>query len=235
MSKYRQTHLEVKRHLGEPARMTAICGFDYTWEKNFTQDEAKVTCPTCLGHIHRRLLAERPADAPKLALDIDRDQFNGAYRYVYRALLGGEHVAWVVYDGAYGKARWRLCVINRPNDKDKRTIGYQLARDEDEVGAYSRISLGFPTKEAALMAVPELRAGGRLRTLPELNELHADSQRRQARWKIERAAEAKQEAEDREIMLAGIESLLARGDLTNIERAAVTLMQRRIPQAKEAA
>lgn len=233
-NKYQQTHLDTGRRKGsdEHPYMIAACGYEAWSERSITTEEGRVSCPTCLGVIHRRLLAERPADAPKLEL-IKPTEASGTYRFSYKAMLGGEHVGFVAYDGGYGRASWRVCMIALPDPKrpwDKSGIGYQLDRDPANERT---LPLSYATKEEALLAIPELRAAGRLKTHAELTAQAAEWKRREAAWEVEKAAKAVQLTEDRETMLAGVESLLARGDLTNLERAAVVLLQRYIPRPRE--
>lgn len=233
-NKYQQVHLDTGRRKGAGERpyMIAACGYDAWSERSITTEEGRVTCPTCLGTIHRRQLAERPADAPKLEL-IKPDTPSAAYRFSYKAMLAGEHVGFIAYDGGYGHATWRVCAIALPDPKrpwDKSGIGYQLDRDPADDRTRP---LRYATKEEALLAIPELRASGRLKTHAELTAQAEDWKRREAAWEVEQAAKAVQAAEDRETMLAGVESLLARGDLTNLERAAVVLLQRHIPKPRQ--
>lgn len=211
-----------KIHLADPSKPNRnqsegkpmhACNGDH-WYAETTDDEARVTCPGCLAILHRRALAARPADAPVLALE----KFDGqsGYRFTYRATMNGEHLGFIVYDGAYGRASWKVCVINLPDEKDKRAVGFEL--DADPEAKYPR-TLNFKTKEAALMAIPGLRDAKRLRTLPELEAHREDWNRRMAAGEARRKREDEAEAADRQLARDAVASMLARSDLSNLERS----------------
>lgn len=208
-------HLAGKTN--DDGRVMPQCPGDHRWGySETTADEALVTCPTCLGIIHRRQLAQRPADAVAVALE----KYDGMspYRFTYKAIVGGQHVGFVAYDGAYRRGKWWLCAIHLPEPGDRREVNYQLADDPE---ARYPVTLSFPTKEAALMAAPALVEAKRLPTVEELAE-----QRREAKaWLAKREAQIAahdQEAKERNTMIReGLQSLSERDDLSNLERSAV--------------
>lgn len=196
------------------------------WYEETTDVEARVTCSTCLAIIDRQVLAERAADAPKIELDA----FEGfsPYRSTYRALINGEHVGFVVYEGAYGRAAWRICTIHIAEKKDAREIGYRL--DDDPTKKYPR-PLGFATKYRALMATPELFTQNRLKTVATLKAEAEETKRWIARREAEIAADDARQAEETILIRDGLKSLRERGDLSNLEQASVVAMLARLAVA----
>lgn len=217
-----------KTHLADPSqspidgRTAAACKSDKLYPTT-TDDERLVSCPTCLSLIHRRKLAERPADAPDLRLE----KFEGlhAYRFAYKAMLGNDHLGFIVYDGAYGRASWKVCSINLPterNPNDKREVGFELDRDPNSAHSHA---LKFATKEAALMSIPGLREAGRLSTRAELVIAREQYNRR---WEANQERQAKLDAEDTESRAMAREALKTVLDdpampLTNAQREGLTL------------
>lgn len=213
----RYTHHQIGVHpegdfrAGKPL---ARCGIETFWSERTTEVEAEVTCPACLKPIHQRQLAERSADAVPLALG--KYEGRSPYRFTYRAMVGGEAVGFICYDGAYGGGTWRVCGTDLPEGRRGTEVGFQLSVDPS--ADYPK-EFSFPTKEAALMACEGLRAAGRLRTLAEETKRIADFKKRSARIDREMAQETEQGNEDRALALDAIAELLTRDDLSNSQRA----------------
>lgn len=208
-------HPTQRRSWGdEPRPALPLCGNDKYGFATVSEDREKTTCPACLAIFHRQELAARSAELTPLALE----KFDGRspYRFTYKAMVGGEHVGWVAYDGAYGGGTWRVCVVNTPEPGDNRVVGYQLAVDPE--AEYPK-EFAFPTKEAALMKCEELRAQGRLRTPAEEAKRVAANRARMATIDQQIEREAEEGNADRTLALDAIAELLARDDLSNSQRA----------------
>lgn len=224
-----KTYAEGKWNAGKP--MPACTSADDFGYSHVTPDRARVTCRACLALIHRQDIADRPADAP--ALELVKYEGPSAYRFSYEAKLAGVRVGFVVFDGAYRRSSWRICSNNLPADDERpdRLIGYELDRDPSKANS---MPLAYPTKEAALLAIPELAAADRLPTYLQLIERRGEYKRREEEYRARQAQKDQARDEETALCVEGLTALLAGSSLSNAERAAVVIALRRITGKDEA-
>jgi hypothetical protein len=210
------------------SRPIPVCGDDKFDYPESTEDEDKVTCGACRSGIFKRRLAERPADA--VSLELGKFEGMSPYRFTYKALVGGEHVGFVVYDGAYGAGAWHVCSINVPDAKDRREVSFKMAADPK---ADHPRDASFRTKEEALIACEEMRAQGRLRTFAEEDKRMTEWRAELARRSTAYEARKVREAEDRDLAELAITEVLATLNLTNTQHAGLEAALKIVREAKK--
>lgn len=192
-----------------------LCGVEPAWLNTGSDDAARVDCPKCAKMMGEAALATRAADAPKLEMIKDEATY---YRFGYRALVGGEHVAWIGYEGAYKSGRWYVSVISI-DDADAMVIGHQLDIDPDR--RYP-VKMAFAAKELALAAVPGLLEARRIWSEATIRTQRAGAlERYNARREQERREDA-EEADALALTIAGLEEIRAADlGLSNLQVAAL--------------
>lgn len=213
----RKVHFDKSAPTETPTtRGKPLCPGDH-WYADTTHNHDKVTCPTCLGILDRKAMAARPADAPKIEM-VKFDGMSG-YRFTYKAMVNGNHVGFIVYDGAYGGGKWKI-TINRISDaKDRRVMSYELANSGTyNSGRMWETAYTYMTKERALLACVDFVAAGRLPTHAALEIEAKEFAARQARYQARLAQEEADNSADLQHALDAISSVLLRPDLSNSER-----------------
>lgn len=216
----------------------------YSWNYS-TTDVAKVTCPKCSAIVSKQRLAELAEAGTVLALASMGDMpGNHGYRYAYRAMLNGQAVGVVGFDGAYAAGAWYVMplvsmyagsnVVDAAEAEDQHhttmLTGCKLTADPN--ARYPR-ELSFASKEAALAAVADLVAAGRLHDATNEAERSRGIQARVLANRAARQRERNAEREGFESVVRGLTSLRNRlSDLTNEEadalETAMAAYQRRV-------
>ena len=186
----------------EPARI-AECGDDY-FMAIYATEEDKVTCPKCAAILAQRKIDKWNSDPANKSLAIERvidpkatyyKGSYGGYRYAYKALLGGDHVGFIVMEGGYSSTHWKLLTIGLKEESDDEKTGsaisdadvYEL--DGKKVGKYDYNAHEFNCKERALLRVPALAERKKLRTKTQTIEDRAKMRERVAKREAEIEAE----------------------------------------------
>jgi hypothetical protein len=225
MGRRRHVHLEtaekVLSHGTERAAL--LCGLAPSSWIGSTAEVKDVSCPTCSKLHALQGIAARAPDAPALALENYEAQT--WYRFCYRALLGGEHVAFVGYEGAFG-GDWHISIISVKEDEDfKIIVGDQLQETIQYTSSnrtYEK-KLKYASKEAALLDVARLVEAGELKsagaTVAAAKNWKTVREQRTRSWEQEQAALEQMRQDD----LAGLKEIQARDDLplTNFQRSAL--------------
>jgi hypothetical protein len=201
-----------------------LCGHEskYTWVYS-TEEPERVSCLDCARALAAKAMAARPAGAPVLRLGkVGYDQ--RAYRYAYEAFVGEDHVGYVVFEGAYGSARWMVCSIGRGREDsnlDQPIIGYSLT------GGRRDDPLAWPTKEQALVAVEGFAAEGRLKTVEAIRKEAAERLKRQKAYAAQLQADEAFERQRLDGAKEGLEQIITQAEageltLTNFQREALS-------------
>lgn len=198
----------------------AVCGEESSYDSRSYLTEARhVTCPACHQKLAKAALKARGADEPKLTLVQDKAA-KGGFRYQggWRALVDGEHVAYLGFEDHY----WRIYRLGL-NDKRDLVVGSPMNDDGtagERTHTYHRVEAArYKSKESALLVVGDLRASKHLHTFQELLD---GRKRAEQAWVQRRAridAQHAEEEEARNDTLRALKELHARDDLTNFQRA----------------
>jgi hypothetical protein len=214
---------------GEAEFIVALCGEEHrvgAWNNDrFLEDEKHVTCPQCRAKIARAKLKARPADAPKLTLVRDPDARGGfRYKQGWRAVVDGEAVAILGFE----EHAWHIYpyVARRPDDEhpEVRVVNsHGVLTDTGTTanrGMYRlpNSALSFKTKEDALLASGELRAAGKLKTVPELLAEYHANQVEWARLNAERKRKDAERGQKNTDTLEALREILAHDTLSNFQR-----------------
>lgn len=228
MGRRHHFHLNIGNSTGQEKRFDSLCGEIalYVGIARSTTAEDAVTCPDCLAKITKRLLGERDAAGlPKL--ELRKAPPSRSYRYCYEAWQGGEHVGYIGLKGAYKSAAWVICLIKLDDDLVTYTDGFELDDDPTGERRYSR-SLEFPSKERALLAIPDLVADGRLKSVPVLKAEAIAREERAVAYRIKRAQEDAEAAQLKRDTYEGLVSIRQKAEvgddrinLSNFEIAAL--------------
>jgi hypothetical protein len=215
---------------GEAEFLVAVCGEEHrvgSWKNDrFLEEASHITCPQCRTKIAKALLKQRPADAPKLSLEADKDA-RGGFRNSqgWKALVDGEPVAILGYE----EHAWRIYpfAASKKDDgeiKVANTYGVLLkdhstgSRFDSRGYRLPSSALEFKTKEDALMACEGLRLEGVLKTP---TEVLADYHERQAEakvWNENRRRKLAARDEKNRNTLEALREILGKETLSNFQR-----------------
>lgn len=223
------------------------CGEDYGLSDNMSnmhegEDRLAFTrrttdCPKCAGAIGK-LRMTQIADRVRLEAaedDLLKGTYGRKYRGLYRVFIDGVHRAWIVMQNGWGNP-WELHELT-DRDEAWRPYGSLVS---DMPGKHSRCDVDrtfqrvhFYSKEMMASAALRLREKDprNLPTIPEIQaRREADRQQRQQEEAeraenrrlagIEADRKAALRAERKALALEGLDEI-AKGELTNMERAAL--------------
>lgn len=234
MSRHRQTHywtgeMAVSRlsHNDQPEKVV-LCG-EEPWRMNTTtQEAAAVSCPDCSKKLALKLIAERPAGAPKLELVKLEDGVYSYYRFTYKIMVDGQHFGYVGLEGAYRKQSWRISRITTEDADDAEIkLGTQVEeRRTHPSGRDYDYELHYRSKEMALADVPRLIELGLLKsaaqTVQDAKDWRVERARREAAYAVREATDKQERADS----IAGLLEIKAASEtgglvLTNFQADAV--------------
>lgn len=223
----RRTHMKTGGEFERHGRMhpAVVCGSDnhmFGIHENSTDRLEHVTCGDCSKAIFGPKLAER-GDTTVLEKDNDT-----GYRIAYRVIVEGEHRGWIVYDGAYGRANWKVLPIRLFDDNDERILPgkpFETKWTDDQGREHEEVP-SFASKEQALWALPEYLGMGLLKTHVEKRQQRQDEANWLAKRRLQIAADDEAEYNRRMEALEGLRSIRDRAErgeiaLTNFERDAL--------------
>lgn len=216
---------------GEAEFLVALCGEEHrvgSWNSDRFIEEAKhVSCPQCRTKIARAALKARPADAAKLTLERD-SELKGGFRYgqgwvahidgVPIAVLGYEEHEWRVYP--YYVSRDDAGAVAVKNHYSPLTEEGRTATK----GMFYRLpggTLGYRTKEDALLACEGLRAKGFIKPPAQLLEENAEGQRANAVWAEEQRRKTAERNQGISDTIEGLKEILEKETLSNFQRQAL--------------
>ncbi len=202
-------------------RKVALCGDKSIWTTVVT-DKARVTCSKCDGILARQDLEAYHAVSANSKLELlpIPETENHGYRFAYQAVIGGRHVGYVVYDGAYSSGAWYITEIRIDDKKDTFGTGAHLDK-EDTTSRYRGHSKGleYVTKDRALLAIPELVAKKRLQTVAETKADRADWAAKLARGEAIHQARQTEENQKRKEALEAMAEIRDTLALSNFQRS----------------
>ena len=122
------------------------------------------------------------------------------------------HVGWIVYEGAYGKAAWKI-IVQRVSDDEKVIQGHELTSPSEE-RTYGEGKTywtdpkpySYSSKEEALLSVPNWVEQGKLKSTAQTLSDYRDAKERAERW---RQTQAEKEQAAREAHLEMLDGLLS--------------------------
>jgi hypothetical protein len=197
MARKRMHHVCIKTGdiPGSTMLVKTLCG--QGWSNQVSDDLAKVTCPTCNTKKAKKLLKAHPA--LKLG-KFERDRY-GEYRSLYPILYHDSLVGYITMKQGWGNA-WRVKPIG---------ISIHGVPNPTKDGGTGP----FYSKEAALLAAPQLLAEGKLRRLDQVKAELAQQTAEQARANKERAEREGEREGKRNEMLADLQSILDQKELSD--------------------
>lgn len=215
----------------------ALCGSEgrvnYTGHRVSTNPKF-VDCPKCNQRLAKQAMQARAPDAPKLELVQDKEA-KGPFRYKqgWRALLGGEHIAFLGYED-HG---WRVYHVGI-NGEDRTSLAVGYALDEDgssgRRGVYGITAARYRSKEQALLAAEAFRSAGKLLTLDELKRERAETAARYRDAQLERDRRKAERAKERDDAIEALREILESQSLSNFQRQGVmTAIDRLTPALEE--
>jgi len=212
--------------------LTALCGYvtRAQWNKRRNlfyegaENERFVSCPICNKKAAAARLKARPAGAPVLTMEQDKTA-KGHFRYqggwkalqdgVLIAYLGFEDHAWRVYPLYLGHHD------GETREQDRGLVGTPL-NDDGEDGRrdhyYRLYAARYKSKEAALLAAGEFRAGGFLKTEVELFAARAEALKANRAWADERQRKFDEREQTRNDTLLALKEIFERESLSNFQR-----------------
>jgi len=222
-------HFDSGRTQTAPHREQKIgfCGDD-SFLIDISSDTKRVTCPKCSALLAKLdLKTYHDAGNPALDLVACPSSENRRYRFAYQALLGGEHVGYVVYDGAYGNGAWYIARI-RVGDDDKIDTGELTLKSTGSASRYDRPQ-PYMAKEQALLAVPHLH----LESIAQIKAKREEWARRSERNRALHEAEEAEAEKNRSEALAALIEIRNTSGLSNFQRNGIEFAIKRLA-AKEA-